>query len=158
MIQATLRRDNQAADVKWKSSSDQTEGTFRVPVEPDRYALCFESKIKAHEGDDDSEATHIGFSLRWIPPPRALPEGEEGPEAKRALQLVETASFVDQDWQNLLDHYDFLRNREANHREMIESIFSRLWKWTLVEAILVVFMAFFQVMYLKKFFEQRRYL
>lgn len=159
MIKATVTNDANKKII-WESKPEETEGTFRIEVEePSRYSLCFASS-DASEQDEESEKEYasVGFSLRWIPPPRALPEGEEGPEAKRALQLVETASLVDQDWQDLLDHYDFLRMRESHHRELIEAIFTRLWKWTLVEAILVVFMAFLQVMYLKKFFEQRRYL
>ena len=160
MIKATVT-DDASKKLVWESKPGQTEGTFRIEVEPSRYSLCFASDISKQQQQDeesDQDYTSVGFSMRWIPPPRALPEGEEGPEAKRALELVETASLVDQDWQNLLDHYDFIRMRESHHRELIEAIFTRLWKWTLVEAILVVFMAFLQVMYLKKFFEQRRYL
>ncbi|CAB9521586.1 transmembrane emp24 domain trafficking protein 2 [Seminavis robusta] len=156
MIKVSVKNE-QTKEIKWKSGPEQTEGMFRLHVDPARYELCFQSEVP-----DDDEAAHdatgVGFALRCIPPPRTLPEGEEGPEAKRALQLVESASNIDQDWQNMLDHYDFLRTRESNHRELIEAIFTRLWKWTLIEAVLVVFMAFLQVMYLRKFFEQRRYL
>lgn len=159
MIKATVRDENNNKEIKWKSSNESTQEIFRVEVEPSRYSLCFTSEITAEDNEErEEEGAMVGFSLRWIPPPRALPDGEEGPEAKRALQLVDTASLVDNDWQNLLDHYDFLRMREANHRELIEAIFSRLWKWTLIEAFLVIFMAFLQVVYLRKFFEQRRYL
>jgi len=159
MIKATVKNHKNPNDVKWTSAPEQTEGTFRLEVDgPERYSLCFLSDVSKEEEESNRDSTSVGFSLRWIPPPRALPEGEEGPEAKRALQLVESASFIDQDWQNLVDHYDFLRNREANHRELVEAIFTRLWKWTLIEAIIVVFMAFLQVVYLRKFFEQRRYL
>ena len=157
MIKATVR-DDKSQDIKWKSEADQTEGAFRVEVDPSRYSLCISSDVADGGEEVERDATHVGFALRWTPPPRALAEGEEGPEAKRALQLVQTASYIDENWQNLVDHYDFLRTRESNHREMIEAIFTRLWKWTLVEAILVVFMAYVQVMYLRKFFEQRRYL
>ena len=143
--------------VIWTSKKDESEGAFRLDVDPARYSLCFESSISDDE-ESARDATDVGFSLRWIPPPRSLPEGEGGPEAQRALKLMDSASIIDQDWQNMLDHYDFLRTREANHRELIEAIFTRLWKWTLIEAVLVVFMAFLQVVYLRKFFEQRRYL
>lgn len=157
LIKAAVKNEK-TKDVKWTSNPEQSEGAFRLEVDPARYSLCFRSGISSSEEETSRDATSVGFSLRWIPPPRALPEGEEGPEARRALQLVESASIIDQDWQNMLDHYDFLRTRESNHRELIEAIFTRLWKWTLIEAVLVVFMAFLQVMYLRKFFEQRRYL
>lgn len=155
LIKATVK-NTQTNKIIWTSKKVQGEGAFRLDVDPARYALCFASAV----GDDetDRDVTNIGFSLRWIPPARNMPEGEEGPEAQRAFKLMDSASLIDLDWQNMLDHYDFLRTREANHRELIEAIFSRLWKWTLIEAALVVFMAFLQVMYFKKFFEQRRYL
>lgn len=155
LIKATVK-NTQTNKIIWTSKKVQGEGAFRLDVDPARYALCFASAV----GDDetDRDVTNIGFSLRWIPPARNMPEGEEGPEAQRAFKLMDSASLIDLDWQNMLDHYDFLRTREANHRELIEAIFSRLWKWTLIEAVLVVFMAFLQVMYFKKFFEQRRYL
>jgi p24 family protein beta-1 len=155
LIKATVKNE-QNKQVQWESKSDQSEGVFRLDVDASRYSLCFQSNVA--EDDGPKGATEIGFSLRWLPPPRSLPEGEEGPEAQRALKLMEAASQIDQDWQNMLDHYDFLRQRETNHRELIEAIFTRLWKWTLVEAVLVIFMAFLQVLYLRKFFEQRRYL
>jgi hypothetical protein len=57
-----------------------------------------------------------------------------------------------------VDHFDFLRNREAQHQVLTSQILSRVMGWTLLEAGLVVAMALGQVMYWKKFFEQRRYL
>jgi hypothetical protein len=129
-----------------------------VEVEPARYLLCFTNEIDGEETDSDKETVDVGFSLRYVPPPRALEDGVEGPEALRALKLVESATLIDQDWQNLLDHYDFLRNREGAHTELIQGIFQRLLRWTIIEAGLVIFMAVAQVMYLRKFFEQRRYL
>lgn len=151
-------KNEKTNEVKWESPKDHAEGSFRLNVDPAKYSLCFQSSVTGEDDENTRDATDVGFSLRWIPPPRSLPDQEEGPEAKRALTLMDKASSIDQDWQNMLDHYDFLRTRESNHRELIEAIFTRLWKWTLIEAVLVVFMAFLQVMYLRKFFEQRRYL
>lgn len=157
-IKASVKEEK-TKQVKWTSSPEQTEGAFRVEVEPSRYSLCFTNEVDEEEdGGAEKEAANVGFSLRYIPPPRALEDGVEGPEAQRALKLVETASGIDQDWQNLLDHYDFLRNREGAHTEMIQQIFSRLVRWTIIEAVLVISMAVAQVLYLRKFFEQRRYL
>jgi hypothetical protein len=157
MIKASVK-NAKSNDVKWTSSPDQTEGAFRIEVEPARYSLCFTSDVAGDDEETAKDATNVGFSLRWTPPPRSLDPQEEGPEAQRALKLVESASIIHQDWQNLLDHYDFLRNREGHHTELIQGIFTRLLRWTIIEAVLVILMAVGQVMYLRKFFEQRRYL
>jgi hypothetical protein len=58
----------------------------------------------------------------------------------------------------LQDHYDFLRTRESINEALTDAIMSRVMGWTIAEACLVVFMAIAQVMYWRKFFEQRRYL
>jgi hypothetical protein len=61
-------------------------------------------------------------------------------------------------FQNLLDHFDFMRNREAVHVQLTNQINDRVMGWTIIEAILVITMAFAQVWYWKAFFERRRYL
>lgn len=65
---------------------------------------------------------------------------------------------INNDWENLVDHFDFLRNRESQHQVLTSQILRRVMGWTLFEAGLVICMALGQVMYWKKFFEQRRYL
>lgn len=131
-----------------------------------RYRLCFESR-KLEEGkanaedDDDSDlyTLQLGFNIRVkSKAQRALPDEELGPDAMRALELLEAASATEQQWQNLLDHFDFLRNREAIHRQLTGQINDRVMGWTIIEAVLVVTMAVGQVWYWKSFFEQRRYL
>jgi len=112
--------------------------------------------------DDDEvedEGLPVGFNLYVRSTlERTLPEGEGGPDAKRALQLVQDSIDIVAQWRTLLDHFDFLRNREAQHNILTSQILSRVMSWTILEAILVVTMAVAQVMYWKRFFEQRRYL
>ena len=112
--------------------------------------------------NDDSvfdEPIAIGFNIRIeYTNVRTLPEGEMGPDAKRALSLVDQMMVVQRNWENLLDHYDFTRNREALHERLTQQISDRVVGWSIVEAFLVVSMSIGQVMYWKKFFEQRRYL
>merc|ERR1711971_853861 len=85
--------------------------------------------------------------------PRA---GEEGPDAERALDLLDEAEEIHDDWRNLLDHFDFLRNREAVHMKVTNQIENRVMFWSLIEAGLVVSMSVGQVLYWRRFFEQRR--
>ena len=127
-----------------------------------RYRFCMESsELQDKDVDDDSARDfriQVGFDLRMQMEPRALPDEELGPDAQRALDLVEAAAATERQWQNLLDHFDFLRNREAIHRQLTSQINDRVMGWTIIEAVLVVTMAVGQVWYWKKFFEQRRYL
>jgi len=119
------------------------------------YAFCIGNHVDDEETDGSFD---VGFSIRVTYPSRALPEGEIGPDTKKASELVTKATSVQQAWNNMLDHYEFVRNREALHQEMNDSILSRLSWWTYIEALLVVGMATGQVLYWKRFFETRRYL
>jgi hypothetical protein len=133
------------------------EGIFKLDsvAQSTRLALCFQNNDGTDEEDNDFD---VGFSLRVSNLPRALEEGEIGPDGERALQLVKRATDIHQEWSSMLDHLDFVRNREAMHQDMNDAILSRLSRWTYIEAFLVIGMATGQVMYWKKFFETRRYL
>jgi hypothetical protein len=133
------------------------EGIFKLDsvAQSTRLALCFQNNDGTDEEDNDFD---VGFSLRVSNLPRALEEGEIGPDGERALQLVKRATDIHQEWSSMLDHLDFVRNREAMHQDMNDAILSRLSRWTYIEAFLVIGMATGQVMYWRKFFETRRYL
>ena len=133
------------------------EGIFKLDnvKEKHRYSVCFQNNIGE---DEPHKSFNVGFAIRVTSLPRTLPSEENGPDALRALQLVKKATDILQDWQSLQDHFDFLRNREAVHKEMTDSILFRIERWTVIEALLVMGMATGQVLYWKKFFETRRYL
>ena len=146
----------------FESPSGRREGTFQLDstvVKPDtRYSLCFRNNNKDSTDDEENEEFDVGFSIHISKAPRTLRDDELGPDAARALKLVDKAVRVHQDWSNLMDHYEYVRNREAMHQALNDAILTRLSRWTYVEAVLVVGMAAGQVMYWKRFFETRRYL
>lgn len=163
MVQVWLENQSTPAHTTklWKSGEDDSEGIFGMTVEPNqRLALCFQAEW--HEAEDDEVATisvvEIGFGLQVHPMPRTLPDEETGPDAQRALDLIQSAISVETDWSNLMDHFSFLRSREATHIKLTNEILDRIMGWTIVEAFVVIFMAVAQVLYWKKFFEQKRYL
>lgn len=133
------------------------EGDFKLEhiKASSRFSVCFQNNAST---EDEENEFDVGFNIRFHNPVRTLDEGVSGPDAERASQLVEKAWEIDQDWEILVDHFEFLRNREGIHYEMNNQIMTRLKHWTYFEALLVVVMAMGQVMYWKKFFEKRRYL
>jgi emp24/gp25L/p24 family/GOLD len=144
-----------------------SESVFNVHVEgaPNRYRLCFLSPHPIDQEEEEVEddllpnTLQVGFSFRVkSATQRSLPEMELGPDAQRALQLLSAASDAEQHWHNLLDHFDFLRNREAMQRQLMNQTYSKVIGWSILEAVLVITMAIAQVCYWKSFFEQRRYL
>jgi len=145
----------------WRSEEHEGEATFSISVDPvGKYALCLRATLDTD--DDDAavpEVVPVGLSLRVAPAQaRSLEEGVLGPDAERALELVQSAGFVENDWRNFVDHFDYLRNREATHTVLMHQIRDRVLGWTVVEAILVITMAVAQILYWKRFFETKRYL
>ena len=148
----------------WSSKPEESVEDFAVAVESgQRYRFCMQSNsVPEKDAEDDSTGNNFeiqaGFDLRVQMLARALPDEELGPDAQRALGLLQAAAATERQWQNLLDHFDFLRNREAVHRQLSWQIYRRITGWSIIEAVLVVTMAVGQVWYWKSFFEQRRYL
>jgi hypothetical protein len=157
---------NNDFDVVWHSESGATEGSFRFPKVTGRHLLCIQNgKLGKEEGShddgyddrvDDGEERTVGFALRVIPPSHVMEE--EGPDEHDALLLMERAEALYEDLAELEDHQGYLREREAAHREIAEKTFAYIWRWTLLEAFVVCAISTSQVLYLRKFFETRRYL
>jgi hypothetical protein len=149
--------DYESGETLFQPAADAREGTFKLEnVKPShRYELCFQNNSAA---DDDDRSFNVGFAVRVMNRPRSLDAEEIGPDALRALKLVEGSSAILEDWGSLKDHFDFLRNREGIHQDMNDAILYRIQRWTIIEALLVMGMATGQVLYWKKFFETRRYL
>ena len=145
-------------EIFYEAPAGSREGTFELDakVTPNtRYSLCFQNNESKDNEDNEFD---VGFSIHVSNAPRTLKDDEIGPDAERALKLVVKATRIHQGWINMMDHYEYVRNREAVHQEMNDAILKRLSRWTYMEALLVTGMATGQVMYWKRFFETRRYL
>ena len=115
----------------------------------------------------DGNLRTIGFTLRVRP--------LDGTEAARMMQVnTQSEEFNQADEQRmkleslshtlmdrmelLLDHQEYIKNRESKHRHVVEQTFTLVMRWTLLEALVLLSVAFLQVVYLKRFFETKRYL
>ena len=149
--------DHDSGETLFEPPHGAQEGTFKLEnAKPShRYELCFQNIFPE---DDDGISFNVGFSFRVTNPPRTLDPEEIGPDAQRALKLVQSSSAILEDWGSLVDHFDYLRNREGIHQAMNDAILDRIQRWTIIEALLVMGMATGQVLYWKRFFETRRYL
>ena len=106
---------------------------------------------------------NVGFGVRVHPLPRGrnlekTTEDEEGPDSERAAILLDRGEQLLDDLADLMDHQAYLKLREEAHRELTERTFTRVVRWSVLEAVVLVAVASGQVLYLRKFFEQRRYL
>lgn len=150
----SVRLNDEKGRLLWKSIPGESEQIFELHVKRGgRFSLCLSNKDD-HENLDRT----VGFALRVRAASRALTDMVQGPDGEKALELIEWAEELTEEWDTLLDHYDYLRSREAVQEELSDKIFQRVMRWTIVEALLLITIASAQVLYFRKFFEKRRYL
>jgi len=123
-----------------------------VPKEPGAYRFCFNNEMSRWT------AKVVSFYL-------VGDENEEGesptatkpaPASADDLDPVETAIHkLSTEMAILLRHQHFLRGREAQHREIMESTANRMVWMTLIEAVVLIGMNLGQIFYLRRAFEVR---
>eukprot|EP00563_Minutocellus_polymorphus_P013988 CAMPEP_0181048994 /NCGR_PEP_ID=MMETSP1070-20121207/15729_1 /TAXON_ID=265543 /ORGANISM="Minutocellus polymorphus, Strain NH13" /LENGTH=217 /DNA_ID=CAMNT_0023127809 /DNA_START=109 /DNA_END=762 /DNA_ORIENTATION=+ len=143
----------------WSSPLGAPEGTFSVASTGGRNMLCITNGIEYDDDTGDEDDRTVGFAIRVRPATvRAQDDNVEGPDTRVMTNLIEMSEDLLDDFQDLNDHQAYLKVREAEHRDLTEATYSRIVRWTVLEALVLMAIAGGQVMYLKKFFEQKRYL
>lgn len=146
----------------WTSPLGAPEGTFSVASTGGRNMLCITNGIEPGLDDDagnEQADRTVGFAVRVRPAAvRAQDDSVEGPDTRVMTNLIEMSEDLLDDFQDLNDHQAYLKVRESEHRDLTEATYSRIVRWTVLEALVLMAIAGGQVMYLKKFFEQKRYL
>jgi hypothetical protein len=132
-------------------------------------------KLQGHPLDDDhnydyenydGELRTIGFTLRVRPlegteAARLMQVNTQGDENAADIQnnrLIDLSTNLRDKMELLLDHQEYIKKREATHRHVVEQTYTMVMKWTLLETFVLICVAAAQVMYLKRFFETKRYL
>ena len=83
-----------------------------------------------------------------------MDENITGEESVR--RLIALGNSLTKGLHNLMDHQSYMRQREEQHAIEMESISSRVFIWTIVEAIVLVGMAVWQIFYISNFLEVKR--
>lgn len=160
--------------VIWQSRPSSSEGSFRFPTSTTtgrraqsahlvglKYQLCIQNgNLGADDyiGEQDGLDREVGFALRVSTPRRYLEDSEAGPDDVLTAHLVEMTRELMEGLETMTDHQEYVREREARHLDLSQSTFRRIVQWTVVEAGVLILIAGGQVYYLRKFFEQKRYL
>jgi len=144
----------------WRSTVGASEGHFSV-YGTGKYELCFQN---GRIGSDDFYAEkdgidrEVGFNIRVMPPARAMEGDEEGPDNRLTANLIGMSNQLLEGLHTMTDHQEYMRDRENRHTMLAGATFDRVVQWTVLEAIVLALISCGQVLYLKKFFEQKRYL
>lgn len=125
--------------------SDQTEGSFTFDAEIDGdYSLCF---ANGNSNSNDGKSKLIAFNYRVV----------DNGEADYELPSVQSELLDLQQGLNFFkDHQSFMNQRENIHKLSLERISWKVTGWTLFETILLFAIAWWQITYIRSFFELKR--
>lgn len=128
-----------------EEEKDLSEGEFAfISNKAGDYQMCLSSNDDV--GTDGLPAI-VAFNFR------TLASGEQDYQYKGLeLELSELRQGLD----SLKDHQSYMNQREDVHTSTLESINTKVTFWTVIEAIMLIGMALWQVTYISNFFETKR--
>lgn len=128
-----------------KTEKELSEGTFSFDADSDGdYELCISNGTE----DNDGVMRIVAFNFR------VSQDAEEGVYEYAGLEseLAEMRQGLDL----LRDHQSYMGQREDLHKETLESINTKVLCWTVLEAVILIGMSFWQISYISSFFETKR--
>lgn len=136
------------------------DGDFSV-ISKGRHEFCISNGINHNPIDgtrrrEDGVERSIAFTVHIRP--QYLSQFESGPETLPMANTVNLAQKLGDNLMMLLDHFEYLKKQEQIHRDLAKNTLGLLWKWTLLEAVVLIGIAVAQIHYLRRFFETKRYL
>lgn len=152
--------DAKTSRILYRSRRGSNEGNFKIEATPgQKLSLCVQNGIfhagrrkpgQTREHDGKERTVGLQFSFEEKNPHLEL-HSQNGKLVSASRNLIRELS-------RLRDHYGYMKAREAKHRETVEGTFSKLMNWTLLQGTVVVLVAVGQIMYFRRFLEQRRYI
>jgi len=168
-------------EVLWHSDQAASEGTFTARGKG-RFHLCFgngsggyktkedhereRKRVEGHHIDDDNfdyqnydgKDRQIAFNVRVKQEANGRGTSQKPGAEGHSDRILGMTDKLKDKLDFLMDHQEYIKTREVQHRDTMEKTFSLLMKWTILEGIVLVIVATSQVIYFRKFFETKRYL
>jgi hypothetical protein len=134
----------QGEGVDAKTDKELSEGSFQFEAEEaGDYVMC----ISNGKEDADGVVRIVAFNFRTS-------QQEEGDYEYNGID--QELSEMRQGLELLRDHQSYMGQREDVHREAMDSINTKVLVWTIMEAIILIGMSFWQISYIRSFFETKR--
>jgi hypothetical protein len=129
-----------------EGGEDSSEGFFSFDAEFEGdHTMCI---YNGNENENDGLTRLIAFNFRAT----ASDNGEDYEFVGLQSELADLKEGLDL----LKDHQSYMNQREDVHKEALESINMKVLCWTILEAVILVAMAFWQITYIRSFFETKR--
>lgn len=133
-------RDGELAD-----DEESSEGFFSFDAELNgEHTMCI-----ANGSDDynDGLSRLVAFNFR---------SSREGEQDYQFVGLKSELADLKEGLDLLKDHQSYMNQREDVHKDTLESINTKVLCWTVLEAVILIAMAVWQIIYIRSFFEIKR--
>ena len=153
-----------ATERKYRSRRRARSGDFKVEIEGKGITyICVENGIVLNQDEKDSDTKKSKYAADEFPRTVGFDFDVEEINVNKELHdgyrgIFDMASGLTRELGKLRSHHEYMRTREAKHREIVEKTFSKLMIWVLMQCGGVTLLAVAQVMYLRRFLEKKRYM
>jgi len=128
-----------------KDKEEESEGFFSFDSELEGdYTMCI---ANGEEDGGDGIPRIIAFNIRAV---------ANGQQDYQFLGLQSELTDLSEGLELLRDHQSYMNQREDVHKLTLDSINVKVLCWTILEAVILISMALWQIMYIRSFFETKR--
>ena len=134
-----------STDFEKEDREDASEGFFSFDAEEEGdYTMCI---ANGSEGNNDGITRLVAFNFRAV---------RVGEQDYQFVGLQSELADLKEGLALMRDHQSYINQREDVHKSTIESINIKVLCWTILEAIILIAMALWQISYIRSFFETKR--
>ena len=148
----------------WKSPLGTTSGTFALIQPPGRVSICIQNGLTdLSRNKNNQRDAKAAFSAATVALAKQLKVSRQvGLEVRVAKSkptsgMEQQVSKIQNKLYDLKSHQSYMRVREEIHRNVAEQTFSYVMRWNVVETLTVLAVSAAQILYLRRFFETKRY-
>lgn len=151
--------------VYFQSEPGKIGDSYQIAVGPkQKYWLCMQNDPYHHYGEKetnqvkhpDDKDRQVGFGYRIQTMMQKAASATQLDQ--HAMQWSQLSLDMNTAMRELGQHHEYMRLREANHREVVEKTFSDIFMGALAETSMVIVVAVGQVVYFRRYLETKRFL
>lgn len=140
-----LGEEAEAQQVAKDGGEESSEGFFSFDAEVDgEHTMCI---ANGDEMTNDGVTRLIAFNFR---------ANADSEKDYQFVGLQSELADLREGLDLLKDHQSYMNQREDVHKDSVERIYSKVLLWTVLEAIILVGLAIWQIVYIRGFFEVKR--
>lgn len=130
------------------NSVGEDGGHFKITDRGGKYKVCIGNNTRSRSSDGGPRKVAYNFRVK----PTYEKHEEMGPYDEKLANVEGLAEDLLLGLEDLLDHQEVMKEREKLHRNLSESTFNNIWRWTLFEKFLLVLISLGQIVYVKSYF------